>query len=145
MTLVSEIPGFRDATELRTSSTGYSTVEVAQVFGLDEQTVLSLLNVSRIAKFPEATASRAPVERIAERIHRFQCVCGATLVTNERTASCPNCGKNFGIRRTKHTRWKVDTNGTGQGVWRVGDIGNFLMYTTFCFLLFLWLYKFAYG
>ncbi len=40
----------------------------------------------------------------------FRCFCGTPIVTTEKTVTCTNCGRTFGIRRVgKRTRWRVNT------------------------------------
>jgi hypothetical protein len=43
----------------------------------------------------------------------FQCFCGTPIVTTEKTVTCTNCGKTFGIRRVrKHRhRWNIVPEG----------------------------------
>ena len=89
---------------------GYSTIQVARMLGVDEQTLLSLLEVSRNPGSEEAPTAEIAVERIVERKFRFHCSCGATTLTSEKTVTCTNCAKTFGIRRVgKRTHWRVNT------------------------------------
>ena len=39
------------------------------------------------------------VESVVERTFHFQCVCGATIVTNGKTAICSDCGRAIRVRR----------------------------------------------
>ncbi|MGA7169630.1 MAG: hypothetical protein WBW02_21295 [Candidatus Sulfotelmatobacter sp.] len=86
-------------------NTGYSTVRIAQILGVNEEVVRSLLEVGGTPKPEEA--SNIGVERIRQRKHRFHCLCGAALVTSQKTVTCYSCGKTMGIRRVKHTHWRI--------------------------------------
>jgi len=44
-----------------------------------------------------------------ERQFRFQCSCGATVVTGEKTVTCTGCGANLGIRRVRRHRQQRDS------------------------------------
>ena len=51
--------------------------------------------------------AKGTVERVAKRRYHLHCSCGATVVTGERTATCPDCGQivmfRRDLRRRKHT------------------------------------------
>jgi len=94
---------------------------------------------------PEMTSEIAP-KRIAERKYRFHCLCGATLVTTEKTGTCTNCGKAFGIRRVgKRTHWRMNT---AQPI-VVQDVLELVeqpvVFITLLLLLLCWLYELACG
>jgi hypothetical protein len=44
-----------------------------------------------------------------ERQFRFQCSCGATMVSGETTVTCTGCGSNLGIRRARRHRQRHDS------------------------------------
>lgn len=40
--------------------------------------------------------------------YEFRCFCGTPIVTSEKTVSCADCGKTFGIRRVgRRQHWKI--------------------------------------
>jgi hypothetical protein len=86
---------------------GYWTVQIAQIFGVGEETLFSLLEVGPAPTPEEATTWEIRVERIGQRKYSFHCRCGAAVVTSNRAVTCTNCGKTFGIRRVKHTQWHI--------------------------------------
>jgi len=43
-------------------------------------------------------------ETSVERQFRFQCACGATMVSGEMTVTCSGCGAHLGIRRSRRHR-----------------------------------------
>ncbi len=112
---------------------GYSTVRVAQILGVNEEIVRSLLEVSGTPKPEEA--SDIGVEWIGQRKHRFHCLCGAALVTSEKTVICDNCGKTMGIRRVKHTHWHLAPRRGVQSLLQLA------IYTTLSALLLGYLYQ----
>ena len=77
------------------------------MLGVDKATLLSLLEVSGAHRLDMATTSECTVERIGQRKHRFHCLCGAALVTSQKTVTCYSCGKTMGIRRVKHAHWRI--------------------------------------
>ena len=44
------------------------------------------------------------IETSVERQFRFQCSCGATTVSGEKTVTCIGCGAHLGIRRVRRQR-----------------------------------------
>lgn len=114
-------------------NTGYSTVRVAQILGVNEEVVRSLLEVGETPKPEEA--SNIGVKRAGQRKHRFHCLCGAALVTSEKTATCDNCGKTMGIRRVKHTHWRIAPRRGLQGLLQLA------IYTALSVLLLGYLYQ----
>jgi hypothetical protein len=44
-----------------------------------------------------------------ERQFRFQCSCGAAMVSGEKTVTCTGCGANLGIRRARRHRQRHDS------------------------------------
>ncbi|MGA2924246.1 MAG: hypothetical protein ABSE28_24370 [Candidatus Sulfotelmatobacter sp.] len=120
---------------------GYSTVQVARMLGVDEQTLLLLLEVSRRPGSKVAATSEIAVERTVQRKYHFPCPCGATMISNEKTVICTDCGRVFGIRRVgKRTHWHVNT---AQPI-GVQDAMELLerpvMFITLLLLLLYWLY-----
>jgi hypothetical protein len=85
-----------------------------------------------------------PSETVVE--YDFQCFCGTPIVTTEKTVTCTNCGKTFGIRRVgkrTHQRWNIAPQ--GQSVWQLGDLKKLAIYTALGVLLLCWLYELACG
>ena len=116
---------------------GYSTVQVARMIGVDELTLLSLLEVSRNPASEEAPTSEIAVERTAQRKYRFPCPCGATMITSEKTVICTDCGKAFGIRRVgrRRHRWNIAPHREAQSVWELGDLRKLVIYAALCALI----------
>jgi hypothetical protein len=109
------------------------------MIGVDEETLLSLLEVSCTPMLKETTTSEIGVERIGQRKHRFQCLCGAGVVTSEKTVNCTNCGKTLGIRRVKHTHWHIAPH---RGVQSLQQLG---IYTALSALFLCYLYNLVRG
>ena len=63
-----------------------------------------------------------------ERQFRFQCSCGAAIVTGERTVTCPECGHTLGVhrvrRRRQHRRDSVTYYGSALPVRRAESHGQ---------------------
>jgi uncharacterized membrane protein YgcG/tetratricopeptide (TPR) repeat protein len=116
---------------------GYSTVQVARMIGVDELTLLSLLEVSRNPASEEAPTSEIAVERTVQRKYRFPCPCGATMITSEKTVICTDCGKAFGIRRVgrRRHRWNIAPHREAQSVWELGDLRKLVIYAALCALI----------
>ena len=80
--------------------------------------------------------------------YHFECFCGAAIVASEKTVTCTNCGRNFGIRRIgkrTHQRRNTAPHLQGQSVWKLGDLSNLAIYAVVCVLFLFWLYELACG
>ncbi len=86
-------------------------------------------------------------EIAVERKYRFHCLCGATMVTSEKTVTCTDCGEAFRIRRVgrRRHRWNIAPHREAQTVWQLGDLRNLAIYAALCVLLLCWLYELACG
>lgn len=84
------------------------------------------------------TVSEADVE------YDFQCFCGTPIVTSEKTVTCANCGRTFGIRRVgKRAHWHVNI-AQPIGVQYVLElVERPVVFVTLLLLLLYWLYELA--
>jgi len=92
---------------------------------------------------PLTMTREIPSETVVE--YDFRCFCGTSIVTTEKTVTCTNCGKTFGIRRVRKHRPRWNIGPQGQSVLQLRDLKKLAIYATVGVLLLCWLYELACG
>ncbi len=71
--------------------------------------------------------------------YHFRCPCGAPIRATEKTATCADCGRNFGIRRNGRRVWST----TPHRRLHLGDLGPLVLQIVLFFFLAYYVYDFG--